>query len=926
MGVIEGFFNAWFLRQHKEKTIKDVYLDKESVKYRNIVMCPPHLVEKWAESIREDIPYAVPIIVRSLKVLIQLRKQGKKRTGKEFYILSKDTGKLSYTYIPIPTQVKTRPVRQMICKDCKSIRRDYSVKECVCKSKHWEIEDVGFSKTGMVCPDCGELLFPADIKELKFMEDGGTDPLQPYDFAVQTAANRNCRFCGAALWQPSCEPLESKYFFRRKPKRKSQKWIKLTHWANKARKNKRTVWVYKNKVEEYISDNELVPSEISYPRVHGPRKFALSRYISKYLRGYFDFAIFDEAHEYKGGGSAQGLAMHDIIKATDRQLALTGTIAGGYASHFFYLLYRLDPAIMKAKGYEYSTAGERKFVEKYGTIETEYEVSDNDGAYNAMTRGHMIGSPHCRPGISPLIYVDFLIDRAVFLNLSDMSHFLPPLHESVEYIDLEPEISSAYYHVRDILKSKIRQGAGRTLLGSFLQFSLSYTDKPYNRQPIRSPIDGAIITHIEDLSHLVAGDKMLFKEQRLCELVNEELAENRNMFIYCEYTGDGESNVTHRLKQVITDHCNVQPHEVCILESSYPAAEQREQWMHEKASEGVRVFITNPRCVKTGLDFLFRHKNVTYNYPTIINYQEGYDMFTCWQACRRHYRLNQTEECRTYFLVSSGTIQPDAVEMVASKQVATSAIQGQFSSEGLCAMARGVDPRIRLAQAVSEKSETQERGLKGMFDVLNKTNNAGKDTKQSYEPMLTFYELTGIPEYDSKGSAPGMVSTGLGENFNLFSMLGTGKAVSTAAMVENQVSSSSLMGVIGNKPVLEVPRLPEKVQNQPAIEPQEGNLLMKTRIEETASELQETELPKAVMQEPDADQAVVKSTGPVKNDLYSAFLIGTVTTPKKKEVNPESAVGDALWASLAIGLTKAKRVEKKPKEKKTGFATLFRNK
>ena len=71
----------------------------------------------------------------------------------------------------------------------------------------------------------------------------------------------------------------------------------MTHWANKAKKNKRTVWVYKKQEADYIKENDLIPSEISYPRVHGPRKFAPSRYMSKFLRGYFDFAIFDEAHE-----------------------------------------------------------------------------------------------------------------------------------------------------------------------------------------------------------------------------------------------------------------------------------------------------------------------------------------------------------------------------------------------------------------------------------------------------------------------------------------------------------------------------------------------------------------------------------------------------------------------------------------------------
>ena len=39
-----------------------------------------------------------------------------------------------------------------------------------------------------------------------------------------------------------------------------------------------------------------------------------------------------------------------------------------------------------------------------------------------------------------------------------------------------------------------------------------------------------------------------------------------------------------------------------------PPAEEREAWMHQMAAKGVRVFITNPRCVKTGLDFLLSIK------------------------------------------------------------------------------------------------------------------------------------------------------------------------------------------------------------------------------------------------------------------------------------------------------------------------------
>lgn len=157
------------------------------------------------------------------------------------------------------------------------------------------------------------------------------------------------------------------------------------------------------------------------------------------------------------------------------------------------------------------------------------------------------------------------------------------------------------------------------------------------------------------------------------------------------------------------------------------------------------MFITNAKCVSTGLDFAFLYHGKKYNYPTIIFYQLGYDMITIWQSSHRHYRLNQTEECRTYYLVSERTIQVDAVELVATKEVATSSIQGHFSAEGLYTMARGIDPRVILAQSVADKSEKKEQGLRKMMDVLNERNNQDWEMV-SYKKMMVFSELTGLSE------------------------------------------------------------------------------------------------------------------------------------------------------------------------------------
>lgn len=106
MGIIDGWFVKQYMRQHAGVSVKDVYSDGSLVKYRTIIMCPPHLVEKWAESIREEVPYAKVEILKELAQLVKLRKKGKNPQGKEFYIISKDSGKLSYSYMPIPSQIK----------------------------------------------------------------------------------------------------------------------------------------------------------------------------------------------------------------------------------------------------------------------------------------------------------------------------------------------------------------------------------------------------------------------------------------------------------------------------------------------------------------------------------------------------------------------------------------------------------------------------------------------------------------------------------------------------------------------------------------------------------------------------------------------------------------------------------------------------
>lgn len=217
------------------------------------------------------------------------------------------------------------------------------------------------------------------------------------------------------------------------------------------------------------------------------------------------------------------------------------------------------------------------------------------------------------------------------------------------------------------------------------------------------------------------------------------------------------TNITGRLKKILAANVKgLDDKEIMILKSASPSPKKREEWIHKQAAKGMRVMICNPRCVEVGLDFCFSEldafgNKVDYNYPTLIFYQCGYNLFTLWQASRRSYRLCQTEECRTYYFASEDTVQMDVLQIMAEKQVAAQAIQGKFSEAGLAAMCKTVDAKVRLAQALAGKTKIDKRKLKDLFDCSNRATNSMSETEKKmladYKPQPIFEEIMGGLKY-----------------------------------------------------------------------------------------------------------------------------------------------------------------------------------
>lgn len=726
--AIEAYFVKKYLRLHPKETLKDVYENPSKINYRVVIMCPGHLIKKWAAECEKEIPSAHVEILNSFSQLTAMKKRGKKRNGREFYVIGKDLCKLSYSIRPVPTKVREGHKLESVCECGKHYPFSYKGSDVACSQcggTNYRLKSFRTSGNaeGLVCPECGEILFAP----------GGNEALQPCDFDVPRDTNYKCVACGAVMWQPNVVNLSA-------PERKRE-WYKITHWSNKSKKTETTAWVLSGREAEYLAIKGLKMEEVELTRETLSRKASPARFIKGHLKDFFDIFVADEVHLYKGSDTAQGNAMHSLCKASKKVLALTGTIAGGFASHMYYLFWRLDSRRMQAYGYRYTD--ETEFVRKYGTLETKYELQE-DSRRNSSSRGKKVGSTQIKPGISPLIFRDFLLDRTVFLDLSDMAEYLPPFVEMVETVEPEPEVLNEYRRVVSQLKG-YGNGLKNPMVSAMLQFSLSYLDKPFGYGKIIQSKTGSVV--VAPKSFDPVGDRLFPKEERLVSMINDELSEGRNCFVYAEYTGNGPQNVTGRLKEVIERHCNLEG-KVAILESSRPKAEKREEWIHKKAKEGYKVIICNPRCVETGLDFIFEEDGVVYNYPTIFFYQLGYNLFTLWQASRRAYRLIQTEECRVYYMAYAGSIQTEVIRLMAEKQVATAAIQGKFSSEGLAAMSNGVDARVRLVQAMLADSAGSGAELQGMFDTINsvKTERVTERKPGNYN----FYQLLGIePENDT---------------------------------------------------------------------------------------------------------------------------------------------------------------------------------
>lgn len=270
-----------------------------------VVMCPSHITQKWGREISETLPNTRAVVVRSIGELDRLYKLYELGNQNFYAVFGKERARDGYMRYPAVV---------------------------------WNRR-----KKGFLCPDCME---PVQM-ELSDDDSKYLVNADQFFFQVEHKKNHTCPRCGAPLWAPV------------NPQRKTE-WVKIGGYG----------WIHRYGAKAHIQrtkDESVIDRLMKiaeqpdgyFPVIGAKRRFPLSTYIKKKLRGRIGAFIADELHEFNNA-SGQGDAMAELFGASKLFVGMTATLINGYSSGIFHLLYRIVPGLMKKDGKE--SAASNSFI------------------------------------------------------------------------------------------------------------------------------------------------------------------------------------------------------------------------------------------------------------------------------------------------------------------------------------------------------------------------------------------------------------------------------------------------------------------------------------------------------------------------------------------------------------------------------------
>jgi hypothetical protein len=619
--TLKGISCAYVL--HKLKGIK-----------RILVLCPPTIVPKWTQEIKDSLPGVKTYSLNGRDVINQLENIRKQRnpTKLEFYVIGRERAKTGFLWRPA---VLTK------------------------QEKHF-------------CPRCGQELLDKDGYPLPIFEKNNQ---------------------GRYRKRYSCKNTIPKWKYNPEAGRHQRVESTCTE----------QLWQPDNTRKNY-------------------RKMIPAKFIKDKMKNYFDLLIADEVHQFKNQ-SGQGYAFGALASACKYVLCLTGTLAGGYSSDVYHLLFRTHPRLMLGDGNKWGNP--KGFIERYGVLEKITTIKEEEGLTTKSRRRTIVKE---KPGISPLLLGKMLLSNSVFLRLSDCIEYLQPYEEDVLELSMPLKMAQLYAAFEETLKEELRAALARgdnSLLGAYLHALLSYPERIYKGVEVIHPHTKETVAHGPPLQGVMP------KEHELVSIIKSELEQRRKILVYIQ--NSNTTDISPRLIDMLEEE-NIN---VKMLRSG--DTEGRARIIDNWVKKGMEVLITNPKKVEVGMDLL--------SFPTIIFYQIPMSTYTLRQASRRSWRIPQKKPVKVYFLTYSGTIQTRLMQLMADKLMCSLAIEGELTDKGLAALSETSDSMAKeLAKMLVEKSETGDnQSLKDIWAAYRK-----KEVRVEMKINKDIFEPEPKPEIISK--------------------------------------------------------------------------------------------------------------------------------------------------------------------------------
>jgi superfamily II DNA or RNA helicase len=635
-------------------------------KHFNIVLCPSHMTKKWVREIEESLPDTFAVCVTSINE-INLAYEAYQRDDKTCYaIMSKERARDGYMKRPSVT---------------------------------WNERRKSF-----ICPTCHKPV----MMELIDCDSKYRVPADQFFFKRENKLNHKCEHCGSLLWSALAPEQQSE-------------WVKVSDLGFVHRKFAFEYFEPLAKKPALYDEIQVIASNPDghYPNTGAYRRFPLSTYIKRKMKGKIDGLIVDELHNYNNN-SGQGDAMGELFQAAKKVVGMTATLINGYSSGIFHLLYRISPDLMLKDGKSYDKSAD--FNSEYGVTESVYEIAAPDYNANRRTAKKKIRERQL-PGVSPLVYSRFLMDSAAFLSLNDMGKELPEYEEIPIPLQMNENVAEEYDRIETRFKHILcsDKKIAKKILSSYLGLLTVYPDQPYGHKPVVHPVTGDALVVPQDTSSF---NELHEKDHSVLGVVKRKTAEGGRVLIYTSWVRiDSQEKLSKLLEE--------NGYRVAILTSAVPP-NKREEWVEKQVKNGIQVLITNPSLVETGLDLNY--------FTTLYFYNIAYNLFTLRQSSRRSLRINQkASKIEVYFSYYEGTMQHRAVRLMASKLAVAGIIEGNISDEGLAAMSDCADMTTALARELTQGIKNEVEDLSAVFKKMAKLKPE-TDLFEDVSPVTVSYD------------------------------------------------------------------------------------------------------------------------------------------------------------------------------------------